>query len=215
MSEIDQLRDGGTLAVLLGTHALRMGFRATLYTFNLKVFDPSWFASDFAQDFHKGGQTVAQDLAPKELVERLKRQKKAKKSRKLGEACDAYINYLNQGGQIRMEDFSLSLIRRHLQKQQPILTGLSSTYLYHCHREYGDNLDADDVRGVTQGHFVVLTGFHLGQQTVTVSDPYLPNPKGEQVYKVPFNRLAGAIFLGVLTYDANLLVIDPTVPQES
>ena len=32
-----------TLAVLLGCHALRRGYEATIYTFNLQVFDPTWF----------------------------------------------------------------------------------------------------------------------------------------------------------------------------
>jgi hypothetical protein len=38
----------------------------------------------------------------------------------------------------------------------------------------------------------------------------LDNPKyGSQYYKVGIDRLLGAILLGVLTHDANLLVIHP------
>jgi ABC-type bacteriocin/lantibiotic exporter with double-glycine peptidase domain len=45
IGQVKQLKGGGTLAVLLGCHALRRGYRAKLYTFNLQVFDPTWFAS--------------------------------------------------------------------------------------------------------------------------------------------------------------------------
>ncbi|MEP0845702.1 MAG: peptidase-C39 like family protein, partial [Phycisphaerae bacterium] len=44
ISEVPTLPDGGTLAVLLGCHALRRGYRVTIYTYNLQVFDPTWFA---------------------------------------------------------------------------------------------------------------------------------------------------------------------------
>lgn len=212
--EIDQLQDGGTLAVILGQHALRLGFRSTIYTFDLKVFDPSWFASRFSLEFHREGTARADNMEAGELIERLKLQKKHKKSVKLQMASQAYIDYLQAGGRILMEDLSFDFIVAHLKRDQPILTGLSSTYLYHCHREHGDNLDADDVRGLNQGHFVVLTGYNQRQRSVTVSDPYLPNPSRKQVYKVPFDRLAAAIFLGVLTYDANLLVIEPKTAKK-
>src|SRR5436309_2967481 len=41
-----RLEHGGTLAVFLGCDALRKGYRATLYTYNITVFDPSWFNGD-------------------------------------------------------------------------------------------------------------------------------------------------------------------------
>jgi len=37
---------GGTLAVNLANHALRRGYRALIVTYNLTVFDPSWFRAD-------------------------------------------------------------------------------------------------------------------------------------------------------------------------
>src|SRR3569833_4610044 len=39
-----RLELGGTFAVFLGCDALRKGYRATIYTYNLGVFDPTWFA---------------------------------------------------------------------------------------------------------------------------------------------------------------------------
>ena len=41
--EVPTLGEGGTLGVLLATDALERGFDATLLTYNLMVFDPSWF----------------------------------------------------------------------------------------------------------------------------------------------------------------------------
>ena len=46
ISEVQKLEEGGTLAVLLGLHALRRGYRATLYTYDLQVFDPTWFEDE-------------------------------------------------------------------------------------------------------------------------------------------------------------------------
>ncbi|HEV2734245.1 MAG TPA: cysteine peptidase family C39 domain-containing protein, partial [Longimicrobiaceae bacterium] len=43
LGEIDRNEDGGTLAVFLGISALRRDFRARLYSYDLRIFDPSWF----------------------------------------------------------------------------------------------------------------------------------------------------------------------------
>ena len=41
IEEVESLEGGGTLAVLLACHALRRGYDATIYTYNLKVLDPT------------------------------------------------------------------------------------------------------------------------------------------------------------------------------
>src|SRR5690606_27276546 len=41
--EVKQLRNGGTMAVMLGNHALQRGYKSHIYTYNLNVFDPTWF----------------------------------------------------------------------------------------------------------------------------------------------------------------------------
>jgi hypothetical protein len=43
VDEVTRLGTGGTLAAYLGLHALQRGYRATMYTYNLKLFDPPWF----------------------------------------------------------------------------------------------------------------------------------------------------------------------------
>ncbi|GIX00362.1 MAG: hypothetical protein KatS3mg111_3694 [Pirellulaceae bacterium] len=196
IGETPMLPEGGTLAVHLGRHALRRGYRARIYTFNLAVFDPTWF--------------VDGEAASERLIERLERQAQVKEDPKLQAACNAYCEYLRLGGSIRMIDLTSGLLRRYLKRGIPILTGLSSTYLYRSAREYGAGCIADDVRGYPVGHFVVLCGYDPQERKVRVADPYLPNPAGHRhYYEVSIDRLVCSILLGVLTYDANLLVIEP------
>jgi hypothetical protein len=60
------------------------------------------------------------------------------------------------------------------------------------------------------GHFVVLTGYLQDKREVLVADPYKSNPLAStRYYAVKIHRLIGAILLGIMTYDANLLVIEP------
>lgn len=194
IDQIGQLEEGGTLAGWLGCHALARGYSAKLYTFNLRVLDPTWF---------RGSETP--------LAAKLLSQLQYKNDPKLRTATTAYLEFLQRGGEIRMQDLTRELIRKYLVRSVPILTGLSSTYLYQSAREYGPKCDADDVRGVPQGHFVVLCGYDPATKMVRVADPYLTNPfaPSDNYYWVGVDRLVCAILLGVLTYDANLLILTP------
>ncbi len=195
--ETPQLCEGGTLAVMLGCHALRRGYLATVFSCNLQVFDPTWFL-------------------PKSppLRERLLSQKAMKATPKLQVATEGYLEFLNLGGRIRMEDFTGNLFRRYLKKEVPILTGLSATNLYRSMREFGPNCDPDDVRGEPVGHFVVLCGYDPTHRSVLVADPFWANPvrSGHHHYEVSVDHVIRSIMLGILTYDANLLVIQPRPP---
>jgi hypothetical protein len=195
IGEVDMLEAGGTLAVMLARHALASGFEADIYTFNLQIFDPTWFA----------------DGAP-DMVERLETQARAKTDPRLRLATPAYVDYLQAGGRLHFRDLNPALLRGFLGEGKPVLTGLSATYLYRCAREVedGPRLRYDDVRGRPQGHFVVLCGYDRTRRTVLVADPLLPNPVSPtHQYEVRIDRLIGAILLGILTYDANVLVITP------
>src|SRR5262245_60688167 len=74
INEVAMLDEGGTLAVLLGCHALRRGYEASIYTYNLDVFDPTWFSSpnDRSSDPDTSGRPCV------DLVERLNAQIAAK-----------------------------------------------------------------------------------------------------------------------------------------
>jgi len=198
--EVTPLVSGGTLAVFMGCHALQRGFEATLYTYNLDVFDPTWFADRAAG-----------------LAERLRQQAEVKDVAKLKVATRAYLDFLDLGGEIRFEELRPELIRGHLMEGMPILTGLSSTYLYGCAREVdrGGTLTYDSVAGEPTGHFVVVHGYDAATDSVLVADPLHENPRfGSHNYRVGVLRLMGAVLLGVLTYDANLLVIEPATEGE-
>lgn len=184
------LPGGGTLAVTLANHALRRGYSATIHTYNLQLFDPTWFDE------------------PKLLSQRLKEQRACKSGERFGIATDAYLEFLELGGKVALGDHTSTLIRRYLKKQIPILTGLSATHLYRCAREYEDEYDS--VRGEPQGHFVVLSGYNSHKRRVMVADPLGHNPTFRgHYYAVDVESLVSAIMLGILTYDANLLVIRP------
>lgn len=191
--EVPQLDTGGTLAVLLACHALGRGYKATIYTYNLRIFDPTWFAGPAA-----------------DLRAKLLQQLRCKGSPKMQFATDAYLRFLDLGGRLRFEELNSGLLRRFLRRGIPILTGLSATYLYRCPRELGDAPSVDDVRGEPVGHFVVLCGYERMRRVVRIADPYPGHTLGESSkYCVGMDRLIGAILLGIMTYDANLLVVEP------
>lgn len=184
---------GGTVAVFLACDALRQGYQATIYTFNLLVFDPSWFVGDV------------------DIAERLLRQQTEKShDSRVQEVTAGYVEFLRLGGQLRMTTLSRYLLRGFLRRRMPIITGLSSTYLYRAMREHGPQDLPDDIRGTPGGHFVVLAGYDRPAHTVLVTDPYGPHPYGlERAYWLNIERAVGAILLGIVTHDANLLVIRP------
>ena len=189
----------GTLAVMLGVHALARGYRATLHTFKLTIFDPTWFDDDGEAD-------------PDALAEKLLQQRAAKSSKdaRFGIATESYVEFLRLGGRIRFKDLTSGLISGFIRRGVPVLTGLSATYLYRCAREFGPNDDYDDIRGEPTGHFVVLHGYDAKSRSVSVADQHKDNPRiASQRHSVPMGRLVLAIMLGVLTYDANMLVIEP------
>lgn len=192
IDEVPTVEGGGTVGVHLGLHALRRGYEAVLYTYNLRIFDPSWF--------HPRRLDIADKL----------RQQLRYRSGKRREVIEACLNFVEAGGEVRFEDLNGALIRRHLLRGEPILTGLSATYLYRVCREMPDTGEDDDLRGEPLGHFVVLKGYRKKKNRVLVADPYEANPLSpKQEYEVPMDRLVNAILLGVLTYDANLLIIRP------
>lgn len=194
IADCEALAEGGTFAAFLGCHALNRGYRATIITYNLRVFDPSWFYPRAAS-----------------LPEKLTAQMEAKTDPKLILSCSAYLEFVRLGGKVYMEDLTRGLIRRYLNRGVPILAGLSSTFLYRNPREYGPKCDSDDIRGVPQGHFVVLCGYDRDTKSVKIADPYLPNPIAprDNYYEVDVDRVVCAILLGTLTYDANLLILEP------
>ena len=193
LEEVTMLEEGGTLAVLLACHALQRGYQAIIYTYKLQIFDPTWLVPDRP-----------------DLGERLRAQMACKPDEKLQLASRAYLKFLELGGELRFEDLTPALLRRYVKQETPLIAGLSATYLYRTPREYGPNCDYDDLRGEPSGHFVVLCDYHEKSRTLQIADPLLPNPLAPtQLYAINIDRVICAILLGVLTYDANLLIVRP------
>ena len=188
-----KMEHGGTFAIFLACDALRQGYQATIYTYNLTVFDPTWF-------------TPGVDIA-----ERLQQQREVKKNdAKLQHVTEGYLEFLRLGGRLRLTDLSRPLIRGLLRRNLPIITGLSSTYLYRAAREYGPNDVPDDIRGLPAGHFVVIAGYDRKKRSVLVVDPYGLHPYGpSHEYWINIDRALGAVLLGIVTHDANLLLVYP------
>ena len=181
--------DGGTLAVYLGISALRNGFQPTLYSYDLRVFDPTWW-------------TLSADQLGGKLEERLAFPQSKRRQRTLR----AYLSYLQLGGRIEFPELSKKLLTRVLASGRPILTGLSATYLYQARREFENQYD--DVRGDPVGHFVVICGYYPKSDHFIVRDPssHIPFSRTGK-YSVDAERLISAILLGDVTYDAVLLVL--------
>ncbi|MDI9818743.1 MULTISPECIES: C39 family peptidase [unclassified Legionella] len=200
VKSVERSLSGGTLAPMLGKHALLHGFKVTIYINNLNLFDPTWF--DLEQ------KTACQNL----LKVKLAAQMKYKKTKAITQASQAYIEYLSLGGDVRFRTLSVQLLKEYFSQNIPILTGLSATYLYRSSRERYIHGEAiyDDIRGTPCGHFVVLCGYDDKKRLIVVADPHRENPIScDNYYKVSSNRLINAIMVGVLTYDANLIIIQP------
>jgi hypothetical protein len=187
-----KLDSGGTFAVFLGCDALRRGYQAVICTYTLLVFDPTWFRPGV------------------DIAERLLRQRDAKDNARLRHATEGYLEFLRLGGRLHFTDLSPRLLRGLLRHGLPVLTGLSSTFLYRAAREFGPQDLPDDVRGAPSGHFVVLAGYNRPDHSVLVADPYGPNPYApSREYWIRIDRVINSVLLGIVTHDANLLIIFP------
>ena len=200
ISSVKKSLSGGTLATLLGTHALKQGFNVTVYTNNLYVVDPSWFDLD--------GSGV-----PELICSKLEEQLKYKHNKDLVNITEACLGYFKLGGQMRFQTLTKELLDGFFTNNTPIMTGLSATYLYRCLREFYTDKGVsvyDDVRGGPCGHFVILCGYDNSRKHVVVADPHKENPLAHNnYYYVDINRLINAIMLGVITSDGTLVIIEP------
>lgn len=196
LGEIDRNEDGGTLAVFLGIAGLRRGFGARIYSYDLRIFDPTW---------HR--------LPPRDLAEKIHARFPYLADSQRLRAARAYLDFLAMGGELAFDELSPALLKSIIDREHPVLAGLSATYLYGFSRERqadGDRLVEDDVAGEPTGHFVVIVGYEHWGRRFSLRDPshHVPvAPDGRQV--VDAQRLINAILLGDVTYDAVLLELWP------
>jgi hypothetical protein len=197
LGEITRNEDGGTLAVHLGTSALRRGFRARIYSYNLRIFDPTW-------------SRLGQDALAEKLRLRLAYLHEAKTL----QAAEAYLEFLSLGGELAFDELTPGLLKSIINRDHPVLAGLSATYLYRMPRERHDpvthQLLDDDVAGDAIGHFLVISGYEQWGRRFIVLDPsaHVPGGSSGRVI-VDAQCLTNAILLGDLTHDAVLLEFWP------
>jgi hypothetical protein len=197
LETLERNDDGGTLAVFLGMAALRQGFRARIYSYDLQIFDPTWAV-----------------LPAPELVARIRARFPYLVDAKRKRAAMAYVRYLETGGELSFDDLTPALLKSIIDRGHPILAGLSATYLYGFRRERWDEdagrLVDDDIAGDPTGHFVVISGYDQWGRRLTVLDPsaHVPTSPDGRI-TVGSERLINAILLGDVTYDAVLLEVWP------
>jgi hypothetical protein len=201
LGELDRNEDGGTLAVFLGISAMGRGYRARIFSYDLRIFDPTWSGLGAAA------------LAGK-VRQRIPHLRTAKTVR----AAEAYLQFPELGGEICFEELTPALLKGILDRDHPILAGLSATHLYRMARERHDpvthELLDDDIAGDPTGHFVVIVGYEQWGRRFSVRDPSAHVPLSENGrLVVDAQRLINAILLGDLTYDAVLLELWPQEPE--
>jgi hypothetical protein len=157
------------------------------------MWDPTWF------------------VQKSDLLEKVRARFVAKewsKDPKLANALASFEEFIGRGGRYLWQELTPNLVSGLLRRGLPILCGVNATYLYQCARERDDH--ADDVGGDPFGHFLIVCGYHSRERTVDIADPLQDNPlHGTKYYRVGLYRFIGAVYLGVMTYDANFLVIRP------
>ena len=199
IASVERSLSGGTLTPMLAKHALGRGFKTTMYVSNIDIFDPTWFVHGRANN--------------QVLIDKLSMQMQRKALPHLVQPSMAYQAYLKLGGTVLFNTVDVALLKKYFSQQIPVLTGLSATYLYRSARERYTEAGAsvyDDTGGFPCGHFVVLCGYDDNNRHMVVADPHRQNPLSHKnFYRVSSNRLINAIMLGVLTYDAHLLIIEP------
>lgn len=203
LGELDRNEDGGTLGVYLGISALRRGFGARIYVYDLRIFDPTWAG-----------------LRSDAMAEKIRQRTPFLPTAKALRAAQAYLRFLDLGGEVAFAELTPRLIKSILDRDHPVLAGLSATYLYRMmrerHVEETDTLVDDDVRGSPVGHFVVIHGYDRYGRVFFVRDPSAHVPESaDGRLVVDAQRLTNSILLGDLTYDAVLLELWPAVDDGS
>lgn len=197
LGALERNEDGGTLAVFLGIAALKRNYNARIYSYDLRIFDPTWFG-----------------LTPKQLTEKIFSRFPYLSDEKRLRAAGAYIRFLEIGGELAFDELTPTLLKQIIDRDHPVLAGLSATYLYRYPRERWDSKENkhvdDDVRGEPTGHFVVIGGYDHWGRKLTVIDPSEHVPASDHGrISVDSERLINAILLGDATYDAVLLEVWP------
>ena len=104
---IERSLSRGTLSPLLGKHALQRGFQASIYIYNLVIFDPSWFKNN--------------EVENEVLIEKLTAQMRYKNEPYITMESQAFIDFLSLGGRVRTHPLNANLLKKYFNKKHIIL----------------------------------------------------------------------------------------------
>lgn len=188
-----KLYEYGTWGCNLLSYALKLGFKAEIVTHYLDIFDPTWFK-----------------LSKKGLIKKLKlRLKHAKEKDKHG--IKGYIRFLEFGGRIRFEIIKEKIIKDYLKKKIPVIACFCFTALWKSKRAYSKKMRKgyksilSDIKGVPEGHFIVISGYTKDKFFIT--DPSYNTPYAKTgKYTVPAKELIAYILMWEY---GNICVVKP------
>lgn len=107
--------------------------------------------------------------------------------------------YLQEGGDIKIDNITKELVNNYLQKGKIIITCVETSWLWGNRKIKGKAI-FNDVLGDQSGHFVVITG--IKNDKYIISDPYPLNAKNE-IKEISQDHL----IVATLIWDAALIVI--------
>lgn len=182
--------DIGLYDTHLGKTALALGYPATIYSYNYRIFHPFW-----------------NHLGTEELIATLKDSvASGVLHANAEEAAESYIEFLENGGNLFFYPLSKELILVHLDNDLPVIAGLDLAFLYdyslECRAEFEDRAT----------HFVVICGYEPKRNVFCIADPWhsIPLENKEGHYYVDADRVINAILLGQDKNDSALIVIEPS-----
>lgn len=182
----------GTFITCLGMYALEKNLDATIYTYDLDVFDLTWNNGTDELLYHLNKMLLKCNT--EDEMKRL--------------AIQYYIEFLKNGGHIEIcPDFNFTF-NNIFSKERAVIAGVSSQILYRGSR-INDNGDYD-IYGKQEGHFIIaepaVNASYMG--IVDISDPYgLKSKYGKLNYSITFDTFVQAVLQSTHTHDGAWLEI--------
>ena len=176
----------------IATYFITLGFKTTLHTVDIEIFDPSWSG-----------------LTSLELIDNLRLRRQHFKSVKyeveaLDVIFDGYIKFLEAGGKIVFpiidENYLIDLL-----SLGPIYCSVNYNFLNSTSKYLfeGSVSTHDPVKGSSFAHIVTLAGFHDGQFKVVD-----PDAEFGGVRLINSSLLVGSIYLAESDYDPLLITLE-------
>lgn len=201
MQELKAPRDAngevcGGLNQYVGSWALQNGFSVELHTSEFELLDLSW-----------------RELRREELIVRIKRVKDSSRVvPALGDEgtrlrLDAFLEFLELGGDLRVHPYLSSALIDSLLARAPLLASVAYSTLYGIGRTRSTGLREsvpDDVQGTVCTHAVVVVGTTANDEYL-ISDPY----RSVEPLAIAKEQFVAALAAAQYCCESALLVLEP------